>query len=218
MQLPAGLVGTDRGPLRQQHRAGIQARFHLHQAHPGLAVAGLDRALDRRGAAPTRQQRGMHVPAAMGRDRQHRLGQDQPVGHHHDQVRLQRAQRLQGFRRAQRLRLQHRDAARHRFQLDRRRGQPAAAPGGPVRLGVDRDHFMALRSRAQRRHGEVRRTGEDEFHGGWEPGMGNGEWEKREPGKATGTALTIPVSPFPVPRFKPRACAPWPASCAPFRA
>jgi hypothetical protein len=92
VQLAAGIGGGDRQLLVQQHRAGVQAGLHLHQAHAGFGVAGLDRTLDRRRAAPARQQRGMHVPATLGRDGQHGLRQDQAVGHHHHQVRLQVAQ------------------------------------------------------------------------------------------------------------------------------
>ena len=43
--------------LGQQHVAGVEAGVHLHDGDAGARVAGLDRALDRRGAAPARQQR-----------------------------------------------------------------------------------------------------------------------------------------------------------------
>lgn len=76
VQLAAGFLLADLDALRQQHRADIQPGFHLHQAHPGLGIAGLDRALDWRRATPARQQRGMHVPAAMGWHSQHRIGQN----------------------------------------------------------------------------------------------------------------------------------------------
>ncbi len=164
MQLAAGFLRPDRRALLQQHRAGIEPCLHPHQADPGLGIAGLDRPLDRRGAAPAGQQRGMHVPAAVGRNGQHRARQDQAVGDHHHQVRGQCAQRLPGFGAAQRLRLQDRNAAGDGFELDRRSGKAAAATGGPVRLGVDGHDFVVPRGRAQRRHREFGGAGEHDPH------------------------------------------------------
>jgi hypothetical protein len=148
--------------LRQQDRAGIQPLFHLHQADAGAIVAGFDRALDRRRAAPARQQRGVHVPAAMHRDVEHRLRQQQAIGHHHHQVRLQRAQLGLRGGAAEILGLVDRDAALHGFQLDRRRLQAAAATGWPVRLGVGGHDLAMARAGAQAGHGEFRRAGEDD--------------------------------------------------------
>ncbi len=119
MQLPAQLARLDRGVLAQKYRTGIQARLHLHQTDSGFGIAGLDRPLDRGGTAPARQQRGVHVPAAVGGNGQHRLGQDQPIGHHHHQVRLQVTQLLLRRFVLQRLGLEHRNAPRNRLQLHR---------------------------------------------------------------------------------------------------
>jgi hypothetical protein len=49
------------------------------------------------GAAPARQQAGVHVPAAEPRDRQHLARQDQAIGDHHQQVRLVGGQLLLQF-------------------------------------------------------------------------------------------------------------------------
>ena len=76
----------------QQHRPRVEASRHLHQAHAGFIVAGLDGALDRCGAAPAWQQRGVHIPAAEARDFQHRLGQNQAIGNHDQQIRRERPQ------------------------------------------------------------------------------------------------------------------------------
>ena len=48
--------------------------------HAGLRIACHDRALDRRGAAPARQQRAVQIEAAQPRRIQDRFRQDQPVG------------------------------------------------------------------------------------------------------------------------------------------
>ena len=58
-------------------------------ADAGLLVAGQDRALDRGGAPPARQQRGMQVDAAEPRCGQHRARQQQPVGADHGEVGVQ---------------------------------------------------------------------------------------------------------------------------------
>ena len=55
MQPAARRRRPDGDALAQQHRAGIEALVHLHDAHAGLLVAGHDRALDGGGAAPERQ-------------------------------------------------------------------------------------------------------------------------------------------------------------------
>ncbi len=49
--------------LRQQ-RTGIESRVHLHDGDAGFAVAGEQRALDRRRTAPARQQRSVDVERA----------------------------------------------------------------------------------------------------------------------------------------------------------
>jgi hypothetical protein len=51
-----------------------------------VRVAGEDGALDRRRAAPARQQRSVNIDGAEARQREHRLGQNQPVGRDHHGV------------------------------------------------------------------------------------------------------------------------------------
>ena len=88
MQTAAGVFAADGRADLEQHGAGVQPGLHLHDGNAGFAVAGLDGSLDGRCAAPARQQGGVAVDTAQARDVQHRLRQDQPVGHHHQQVRL----------------------------------------------------------------------------------------------------------------------------------
>ena len=57
---------------------------------PVVLVAGHDGALDRRGPAPARQQRGMDVEAAMARRVQDGFGQDEAVGRDHGDIGIQR--------------------------------------------------------------------------------------------------------------------------------
>ena len=113
----------------------------------GLGVAGLDRALDRRRAAPARQQRGVDVEAAAARGSvQHPRRQDQAVGGDHQHVgRAPRAappapprHRRRTAVQAQPARLRHRQAVLEGERLDRRR--PAAScrgrPGGRAGSGT----------------------------------------------------------------------------------
>ena len=54
-------IGVD---SRREHRPGVEAGLDRHDVDAGLRVAGEDRPLDRRGAAPARQQREVHVHEA----------------------------------------------------------------------------------------------------------------------------------------------------------
>ena len=55
---------ADRLGLLQAHRARVELGDDAHDADAGVLVAGHDRPLDRRGAAPARQQRRMDVDQA----------------------------------------------------------------------------------------------------------------------------------------------------------
>ena len=54
-------VGADRHLGAERHGPGVEPGGQLHHADAGAGVAGHDRPLDRRRAAPARQQRGVHV-------------------------------------------------------------------------------------------------------------------------------------------------------------
>ena len=72
--------------MRQQHVAGVQPRIHLHDGHTGLGVAGFNGAVNGRSPAPTRQQGGVDIQAAMPRRIQNPLRQDQAIGRHHHHI------------------------------------------------------------------------------------------------------------------------------------
>ncbi|MNQ62298.1 hypothetical protein D3C85_766380 [compost metagenome] len=166
MQAAAGVGGSNRGDDLEQHRPGVQARFHLHHGDPGFGIAGLHRTLDRRGAAPARQQRGVAVDAAQARDVQHHLRQDQAVGHHHQQVGRQRGQFGLGCRIAQGRRLQHGNLVGDGELLDRAGHQLLAATGRAVGLGVHRHRVeAAVEQGLQVAGGKFRSTGEDDAQG-----------------------------------------------------
>ncbi|MNF94038.1 hypothetical protein D3C84_767360 [compost metagenome] len=92
VQHAAGVLGADRCADLEQHRPGVQAGFHAHHGHAAFTIARFDGALDRRRTAPAWQQGGVTVDATQARDIQHHLRQDQAIGDHYHQVRLQRRQ------------------------------------------------------------------------------------------------------------------------------
>ncbi len=65
LDLVAGLVGADRRAVPARSiGAGVERLHDAHDRHAGLGVAGHHRAMDRRRAAPARQQRRVHVDHA----------------------------------------------------------------------------------------------------------------------------------------------------------
>ena len=173
MQAGRGVGGAYGQALDQAHVAGIQAGIHLHDGDAGLGVAGFDRAVDGRGAAPARQQAGVDVEAAARGRIEHPLRQDQAIGGHDHHIGLGRGNGGLGlgciFRifavQTQAARLAHRNAMRLRALLDGRGLQLHAAARGSVRLGQDQGHAKACIEQALQGHaGEFRRTGKDDVH------------------------------------------------------
>ena len=97
---------------------------------------------------------------------QHRLRQQQAVGDHDHHDRRTSAARRSTRRLAQRRRLLDRQAVPQRALLDRARCELLAAAGGTIGLRVDGDDPMReAQQRFERRHGELRRAGEDDGQG-----------------------------------------------------
>ena len=63
----AGLVRADRAPCPREDAAGVERLHDAHDRHAGLGVAGHHGPVDRRRAAPSRQQRRVHVDQAQPR-------------------------------------------------------------------------------------------------------------------------------------------------------
>jgi hypothetical protein len=158
-------IGRDFGLDGVQDRTGVHARFHLHDRDAGGLVTAQDGPLDRRGAAPAGQDRGVHVEHAEPRDGEDRRWEDVTVGHHDPVVGANRPQ-LIGELARRALRLQHGDALVDGDRLDRRRDEPAArATLRAVGLGHHRAHVEAfLDERAERRHRELRGSEEGDAH------------------------------------------------------
>jgi hypothetical protein len=93
VHVTGGIVHADAVAALQQHRTGVQPFFELHDAHTGFRVSGEDGAMDGSGAAPARQQRPVDVEATQSWQRKHHRGQDEAIGHHHEQLRSPFGQR-----------------------------------------------------------------------------------------------------------------------------
>ena len=167
------VVRPDRRDLFEQHRTGVEAGVHLHDRDPRRCVAGFDGTLDRRGAAPSRQQRGVDVQAAQARQSQYPLRQDQAVGGHHHHVGRGGIKRFPGGRggvgelavQAQAARLGQRQPQVQSQPFDRRRMQLQAASSGPIGLGQHQgDRESGRMQRSQRRGREIRRAGKNNPH------------------------------------------------------
>ena len=132
---------------------------------PLCGIPGQHRALDRRRAAPAREQRGMDIDTAQTRRLQNRGWQQQTIGHHDHQIGVERTQL--GDRIGilfQALGLEDRNAAGLRQQLDRAHLELLSAPGGAIRLGVDRNRLQTgIDERGKTRHRELGRSGENDF-------------------------------------------------------
>ena len=169
VQAAGTVLRIDGHGLGQQHGAAVESGFHLHDGDAGLRVARLDRAMDRRRAAPARQQRSMDVDAAARRQVEHGLRQDQAVGGHHHQfgaaLDAGGADRLVRRRILEPLGLGHRNGVRQGDFLYGGGLQHHAAPGRAVGLGQHQHHLVSGGEQGfQCRRGELRRAGEDYFH------------------------------------------------------
>ena len=131
MEAGAGGFGLQRQRQLRQHVAGVQSAVHLHDGDPAFGVSGQYRPLNRRGAPPARQQRGVNVQAAEPWRRQDGRRQDQAIGHHHGGIQLQIGEGLLGLRRLQAFRRAHRPAPRGGGGVHRAEALLLAPPGRP---------------------------------------------------------------------------------------
>jgi hypothetical protein len=160
-----GVVRADVQDFGQQDRALVETFGHAHDLDAGLFVAGHDGALDRRRAAPARQQRAVQVEAAQTRRLQHLGLQNLAVGDDAGGVDVQALEVSMASGGLHRGGGEDRQAHGLGEGVDRGRGQLLAAPARLGRLGIDGHDLMAAGDDlGQRRHGEVGGTHEGEAH------------------------------------------------------
>ena len=174
VQRAGGVCAFDGEGFGEQHVAGVQAGIHLHDGDAGLRVARFNGAVNRRGAAPARQQRGVDIQATQPGRVKHPLRQDQPVGGHHHHVgicRFNGLARASGVFRVfavqpQASGLGNGNGVALRPLLDGRGVQLHAAPGGPVGLGQhQRNVKTGGQQLGQGDTGEFGGTGKNDTHG-----------------------------------------------------
>jgi hypothetical protein len=190
MQRAGGVTPGDGRGVHEQHVAGVEPGVHLHDGDAGLGVAGFDGAVDRRSAAPARQQRGVDVennpwsahpaPTAAGSGRRR-----PPPWRRHRRPGWPRApaaassgylpssRRLRGWTTARPWALR---------KLLHRRGLQLQAPAGRA-VGLGQDQCNVKPGRKQALKGDARKfrgSGKNDFQGGSSLGPGDRQaWEGR---------------------------------------
>ena len=109
----------DTHPVLSQDRAGIETFIHLHDGHTSFVISGHNGPLDRRRAAPSRQQRHVNIDAAQTWGLQNFFGKDQTVGHHNNQIRIKFSKVRYGVWRFKVIRRQNRNAPLFGESMDR---------------------------------------------------------------------------------------------------
>ena len=153
VQTGRGVDAGNRQAFGEQHVARIQPSVHLHDGDAGLRIARFDGAVNRRCAAPARQQAGVNIEAAKPRLIQHPLRQDQAISRNDHHLRTCGFDLSFGSSRligklaiqAQASGLRHGDAVLQRKLFHGRGLQFHAAPGRAVRL---REHQSDLKTSA----------------------------------------------------------------------
>src|SRR3546814_3921478 len=112
-----GVVWSDVHRLLQDDRTLVEALVRLEDGQAGLLPAHDDRPVDRAWPAVQRQQRGMILDGALGRQVDDRLRHEQGHVGHDAEVRLEGAHQLFGLRRLPRCRLVHLRSEEHTSEL-----------------------------------------------------------------------------------------------------
>ena len=165
VEAAGGVVVGNGQSFGQKNRAGIEPGFHLHDGDAGFCVASHDGTVDRGGAAPTGQQRGVDVEAAMSWRIEDWLRQDQAVSDDNGDVGfvgLEGGKRLVGFQEFWR---KDRQAKCFGAHVDGGWAIFLAAPGGARGLRVDGGDVVAsFDQRVQSQDREIGGAHEDQSH------------------------------------------------------
>ena len=160
-----GLLLTDLGLIGEQHIAGIQTFRHLHGGNACHFIARDNRPLNRSGTAPARQQRAVHVDAAVRRNVENRLRQQLAVCDNNNDFRCKLAQTRLLVLIFEGIRLENRNIMLECERFHRRCSENLLAALWLIRLGVHgADVMSGVDERLQARHGEVRRAHEYDTH------------------------------------------------------
>jgi hypothetical protein len=163
LDLVARFMRTNRPYARRQHRARVQRLHHSHDCDAGFALPCDDRAVNRRGAAITRQERGMNVEEAEPRQLEQRFRQQLSVRSDDAEIGPKLRQRGQKRGVSQALGLENGQAAGRGARLYRRVNRSLAATSRAIGLGDDGDDQVPRgEERVEGRHGELGRAEKDD--------------------------------------------------------
>ena len=132
-QASGRVIGGNRKRLLGNDAPRVKPRIHSHDRDAGLRVPIQDRSLNRSRPTPAGQERGVDIQAAMRRQIEDLGFQDLPKRRHHDKINSEGMQRLEDRGRSEFFRLHHIEPEFPGGNLDRRRLELTASPGGPVR-------------------------------------------------------------------------------------
>lgn len=144
--------------------AGVEPLLHGHDAHADLLVAGEDGPLDGGRPAPARKQGPVHVQAAEGRQVEHLLGENRPVGRHADDIGRERGELREHRGVAQRARRSHGKTAALGHFLHRGGYERLSPAAHGVGTRVDGRDLVELRQLVQDFRREAGRSHEDDAH------------------------------------------------------
>ena len=133
----------DRNAALRQYRTSVETRFHPHDRYAGLAVAREERALDRRRAAPARQQRRMNIQGPLRCDIKERRRQEHAVSGDYHSVGAGSAHACRHLGGLQRFRLENFQTVPLGEALDRAGRNLLPAAGGAIWLGEHQHDVMA---------------------------------------------------------------------------
>lgn len=159
-------LGADRESRHGERWPVIELRVDAHDRDAGRRRPRLDRALDRSGPAPLREDGRMHVEEPEARDLEKRRRKDPAVGDDDTGVRSDLAHLLEERIVADAQRLHEREVELAGADGDGRGLQSHAAARGLVRLRDDESHFVCARDGVERGNREGRRAEEDDPHDG----------------------------------------------------
>jgi hypothetical protein len=125
-----------------QNRTCVQSCLHLHDTNASFCIAGHNRTVDGRRAAPTRQKARMDIQTPFYWGIQNRLRQDQAIGHDHCYISIQCLKFSQRLVRSHSYRIAHSQAQRFGFGLNGAWAIFLTPPSWAWGLGINRDNVV----------------------------------------------------------------------------
>lgn len=142
MQFSRRLIRSNLNGTARQYRTGVETNIHLHNAHTRFRIAGFNGALDRRGTAPSGQQRCVHIQASQLRCLKNRCRQNQSIRNNDRRIQMECREIMLcfgGFKAFWRANL---DTGIKGSCMHGARTFLLTAPSRPWRLSIDTDNIV----------------------------------------------------------------------------